>query len=292
MQEFLPNTYPIGEANPCPQCPVGFIYRTSGGNLEREAGQIQLRRRLRAGLTANLDYTFAKSIDDDAQVGGQGHTTASSTTAISTTAASTAPTASTGTAIVAQNWLDLRAERSLSSFDQRHLLNLTLQYTTGMGKGGGTLLSGWRGRAFKEWTVLAQVTAGSGLPQTPVYLAPVPGTGVTGTIRPDRTGAPLYIAANGYFLNSDAYTTPVNGQWGNAGRNSIRGPATFTMDAALARTLRLRGNYSLDVRLEANNVLNHATFTAWNTITNSTTFGLPASVNEMRSVQLSGRFRF
>jgi hypothetical protein len=67
---------------------------------------------------------------------------------------------------------------------------------------------------------------------------------------------------------------------------------TFTMDAALARTLRLHGNNSLDLRLEANNVLNHATFTGWNTITNSTTFGLPASVNAMRSVQLSGRFRF
>ena len=65
-QEFLPNTYPIGAVNPCPQCPVGFVYRTSGGNLEREAGEIQLRRRLRAGVTASLDYTYAKSVDDDA----------------------------------------------------------------------------------------------------------------------------------------------------------------------------------------------------------------------------------
>ncbi len=288
-QEFLPNTYPIGAVNPCPKCTVGYTYRTSGGNLEREAVQVQLRRRLRAGFTANLDYTFAKSIDDDTQVGGQGHTAANSATASS---ASSASTASTSTPIVAQNWLNLRAERSLSSFDQRNLLNLILQYTTGMGKGGGTLLSGWRGRAFKEWTVLAQVNAGSGLPQTPVYLAPVPNTGVTGTIRPDRTSAPLYTASAGYFLNSAAYATPASGQWGNAGRNSIRGPATFTMNAALARTLRLHGNYSLDLRLEADNVLNHATFTGWNTITNSTTFGLPASVNAMRSVQLNGRFRF
>ena len=287
-QEFLPNTYPIGAANPCSLCPVGFIYRTSGGNLERQSLEVQLRRRLRAGFTANLDYTFAKAIDDDAQVGGQGHTVANSSTAIST---SSAPV---GSPIVAQNWLDLRAERSLSSFDQRNLLNVTLQYTTGMGKGGGTLLSGWRGRAFKEWTVLTQVTAGSGLPETPVYLAAVPNTGVTGTIRPDRTSAPLYTSSNGYFLNSEAYATPASGQWGSAGRNSIRGPVSFTMNAALARTLRLHGNNSLDLRLEADNVLNHATFTAWNTIwtANSPTFGLPASVNSMRNVQISGRFRF
>jgi hypothetical protein len=287
-QEFLPNTYPIGATNPCPQCPVGFVYRTSGGNLEREAGQIQLRRRLRAGFTATLDYTFAKSVDDDSQVGGQGHVSANSATAISTSSSA----ASSAASILAQNWLDLRAERSPSSFDQRHLLSTQLQYTTGMGKGGGSLLSGWRGRAFKEWTVLAEITAGSGLPETPIYLAAVPNTGVTGSIRPDRTSAPLYIAANGSFLNSAAYAPPASGQWGGAGRNSIRGPATFTMNAAFARTLRIRGNDSLDLRVEADNVLNHATFTAWDTITNSSTFGLPASVNAMRNVQLSGRFRF
>jgi trimeric autotransporter adhesin len=141
---------------------------------------------------------------------------------------------------------------------------------------------------------LTQITAGSGLPETPVYLAPVPGTGVTGTLRPDRTSAPLYTSSNGYFLNSGAYATPISGQWGSAGRNSIRGPISFTMNAALARTLRLHGNNSLDLRLEADNVLNHATFTAWNTIwtANSPTFGLPASVNAMRNVQISGRFRF
>jgi hypothetical protein len=291
-QEFLPNTYPIGATNPCPQCPVGFIYRTSGGNLEREAGQIQLRRRLRAGLTATLDYTFSKSVDDDSQVGGQGHVVATSASASSSGSSSGA----SASAIVAQNWLDLRAERSLSSFDQRNLLNVQLQYTTGLGMGGGTLLGGWRGRAFKEWTVLTQITAGSGLPETPIYPAAALGTGVANSIRPDRTSAPLYTASNGYFVNSAAFTAPVNGQWGDAGRNSIRGPATFTMNAALARTLRIHGNDSLDVRLEANNVLNHATFTAWNTVwspnTNSTTFGLPESVNAMRNVQLSGRFRF
>ncbi|HEX5283401.1 MAG TPA: carboxypeptidase regulatory-like domain-containing protein [Bryocella sp.] len=289
-QEFLPNTYPIGATNPCPQCPTGFIYRTSGGNLERQAAQLQLRRRLRAGITATLDYTFAKAVDDDSSVGGQGHVAASSASAASSSTASSATPA--GPPIVAQNWLNLRAERSLSSFDQRHLLNFIMQYTTGMGKGGGTLLSGWRGRAFKEWTVLAQVNAGSGLPETPIYISPVLGTGFANIMRPDRTSAPVYASANGYFLNWQAYAAPAAGHWGDTGRNSIRGPMTFTMNAALARTLRVRANDSLDIRIEADNLLNHASFTAWNTIWNPTTFGLPASVNAMRSVQLVGRFRF
>src|SRR5882757_6888810 len=52
VQQFLPNTYPIGGVNVCPECPIGFIYRTSNGNSTRDAGQLQLRRRLRSGFTA------------------------------------------------------------------------------------------------------------------------------------------------------------------------------------------------------------------------------------------------
>ena len=63
------------------------------------------------------------------------------------------------------------------------------QYTTGVGVGGGTLLDGLKGSLLKGWTVTSQLNAGSGLPLTPVYLTSVPGTGVTGTIRPDATGA-------------------------------------------------------------------------------------------------------
>ena len=66
-----------------------------------------------------------------------------------------------------------------------------VQYTTGIGVAGGALLDGMKGTLFKGWTFTSQLTTGSGLPLTPVYLAPVPGTGVTGTIRPSLTGASL-----------------------------------------------------------------------------------------------------
>ena len=38
---------------------------------------------------------------------------------------------------IAQHWLNLRAERSLSTFDQRHLLIVQAQYTSGQGLEGG-----------------------------------------------------------------------------------------------------------------------------------------------------------
>ncbi len=287
MQQFLPNTYPIGAANPCPKCQAGFVYRTSNGNSTREAAQFQLRRRLRSGFTATLLYTYAKALDDDAQVGAQGHVVGSTGAAAAT---SSSQPASTPT--IAQDWLNLGGERGLSTFDQRHLLKVQVQYTTGMGLGGGTFLNGWKGRLLKEWTVLTQISAGSGLPETPVYLAAVPGTGVTGTIRPDLTGQPIYQAAAGYFLNVAAFAAPASGAWGNARRDSITGPGQFSLDGSLARTFRLRDPLNLDIRLDATNLLNHAVFSAWNTTVNSTIFGLPASTNAMRSLQLTGRLRF
>jgi trimeric autotransporter adhesin len=268
-QMFLPNTYPTGAANPCTSCPAGYAYLASNGHSNRQAGQVQLRRRLRNGFTAELQYTFSKSIDD-AALGGRGQ----------------------GSPVIAQNWLDLRAERSLSSFDQRHLLNCQIQYTSGMGVAGGTLWGGWMGRLLKEWTFGTDLTAGSGLPLTPVVLKEIAGTGFTGTLRPDRTGAPIYAAGGGLFLNAAAYSLPADGHWGNAGRNSITGPAQFVLNTSIGRTLRARDRVAVDLRIDAANALNHVTFPGWNTNVASTQFGLPTTANSMRSVQTTLRAKF
>jgi hypothetical protein len=295
VQQFLPNTYPIGATNPCPGCPLGFVYQTSGGDSTRQSGQIQLRRRLLNGFTASLLYTFSKSIDDDAFLGGLGHVTASAQGQSSSDSTFTgAPTlsAATPTPAIAQNWLDLNAERSLSSFDQRHLLSMQVQYTSGEGLGGGTLMTGWPGRLFKGWTVLNKIVVGTGLPETPVYLGAVPGTGFTGTIRPDPTGAPISTSGASPHLNIAAYTAPLPGQWGTAGRNSITGPDQFSLDSSLARTFRPNTRFYLDARVDATNLLNHGVFTGWNTTINSTQFGLPVAANPMRSLEISLRLRF
>ena len=264
MQEFLPNTYPAGAANPCPSCPIGFAYIASNGNSTRESGQFQIRRRLQNGLAASLQYTFSKSIDDSAMVG----------------------------AVAAQNWLDLAAERGLSTFDQRHLLSAQIQYTTGMGLRGGTLLTGWRGAVFKEWTVGTTITAGSGLPLSPAILAPVQGTGITGPVRPDYTGAPLYSAPQGLFLNPAAYAIPPAGEWGNAGRDTITGPSQFALNAALGRTFRLTDRFNLDLHMDATNALNHVTYPTYSTNISTAQFGLPPVANAMRSIQTTVRVRF
>jgi hypothetical protein len=264
VQSFLPNTYPVGAVNPCPACQPGYTYQTSNGNSTRESGSLQLRRRFHNGFQASANYTYSKSIDD-AALGGRGQ----------------------GTAVIAQNWLDLAGERGLSPFDQRHLLSAQLQYSTGVGIRGGGLLSGWRGAIVKGWTAVTNITAGSGMPETPIYSQTVAGTGVVGPIRPMYTGAGIYDAPTGHFLNPAAYTAPPAGFWGDAGRDSIVGPNRFSMNASMARTFS-----KLDLRVDAANALNHASYTSWVANISSSQFGLANPPGSMRSLKLTLRWRF
>lgn len=270
MQEFLPNTYPAGAVNPCPACPAGFVYLASNGSSTRHAAQFEVRRRLRNGLTSTVQYTLSKATDD--------------------AGAFTGVNLSGGA--IAQDWLNLGAERGPSNFDQRHLLSVQFQYTTGIGVAGGALLTGKAGTLVKGWTFTSQLTAGSGLPVTPVFLTSVPGTGVTGTIRPSLTGAALDAVAAGSYANPAAFAAPAAGQWGSAGRNTITGPAQFGLNAGIARTFPLGERLNLDWRIDATNVLDRVTYSAISAIVGSPQFGLPNRANVMRRVQTTMRLRF
>jgi hypothetical protein len=264
VQQFLPNTFPVGAANPCAACPSGFSYMTSNGDSTRQAGTFQLRRRLRQGLAAEVQYTWAKALDD-AALGGSG-------------------------LLIAQNWLDLRAERGRSNFDQSHAAVFLAQYTTGAGAGG--FLTGRKGAFLREWTVVTQVNSGTGLPLTPTSFSAVNGTGVTGSVRASYTGADPYAAPGGLHLNPAAFAAPAPDQWGNAGRNSLTGPAQFSLNASAGRTFRWGDHLNADLRVDATNALNHPVFPSWNTVIGSAQFGLPNPANQMRTLQTTLRVRF
>jgi hypothetical protein len=147
-------------------------------------------------------------------------------------------------------------------------------------------------RWARDWNWSLQWAAGSGLPLTPQWLAPVPGTGVINSWRPDYTGANLYQAPNGLQLNPAAFAPPRPGQWGNAGRYSINGPRQIAVNSSLTRLFRTKGRTVWELRGEAANVLNNATFPHWNTVIGNAQFGAPTAGNPMRMVQLLGRVRF
>jgi hypothetical protein len=267
VQQFLPNTFAPGAINPCPACPIGFAYVTSTGSLLRNSGQIQVRRRMRGGLTASAQYTLAKATDNASTFSGTSGTSA-------------------------QNWLDLAAEHGPSNDDQRHQFGAQVQYTTGVGPMGGAFLSGVPGALVKGWTLAGQLVIGSGRPLTPVYSTALPGAAINGTVRAALTGADVNAVPDGYYLNPLAYTIPAAGDWGDAGRNSVRGPRQFSLNAGITRSFPVTQRLNIDWRIDATNLLNRVTYSTVSTILNSPQFGLATSTNDMRKIQTSIRVRF
>ena len=122
QQQFLPNTYPAGAANPCPACPSGYAYLARRTGTPR-ANSIQIRS-CDAGcgeaLAAEASYTYSKSIDNGSPRHGS-------------------------RTVTAQNWLAPGvADRGLSNFDQRHLFNLQGAVHNRNGQHGG-MGGGWKG---------------------------------------------------------------------------------------------------------------------------------------------------
>ncbi|MBI4878021.1 MAG: TonB-dependent receptor [Acidobacteria bacterium] len=267
-QQSIPNSVAPGAVESV--FPHGFTYETSNGNSIYHAAQFQLNRRFRSGLGAHASYQFSKSIDN-AGTGGRGQ----------------------GGTPVAQNWLDLAAERGLSSFDARHNLNVMMQYSTGMGRAGGTLVSGWKGALLKDWTVSGNISLRSGSPFTATAggnRSQVGGTAVGNTVRADATGLP--VSVEGMLFNTAAFALPAAGQWGSAGRNTIPGPTTFFLNGGLGRTIRLGERRSVDLQFQSQNLLNHVTVTNWGTVLGSANYGLATSAAAMRKITLNLRFRF
>lgn len=249
-----------------------FILETSQGDSIIHSGSVRVRKRLRHGMSASGTYVFSKSIDNASSIGGVA-------------------------VVVAQNDLDLAAERGLSSFDQRHRFtgNFLVELPFGTGKKwlnrGGAL-----GEVFGDWQWSGDFTIASGLPFTPRILGAFTDVtqGVNGTLRADLTGAPIALASPTVldWFNTAAFVAPPSGQFGDARRNIITGPGQLTFDMAVSKTLLAHDIRALELRLAANNVFNRPQFTAIDAVLNSPTFGQVINVGAMRRVSLTARYRF
>jgi len=78
--------------------------------------------------------------------------------------------------------------------------------------------------------------------------------------------------------------------FGNAGRNTVRGPKFWQLDTALSKTFGLAGPARFEFRLEAFNLLNHTNFRAPNGNRSSGAFGMITSAYDARQLQLGFKF--
>jgi hypothetical protein len=215
-------------------------------------------------------YTFSKSIDDASSFSGTGGTTVQ----------------------FINNWT---AERGLSSFDQRHKLSFTYTLSSPVGVRGMMRNGGWKTAALAGWTMNGNLTAATGMPLTATVsgnLANTGGVSALGTLRAEATGLPV-TGGNYPYFNELAFTTPPPGEYGNAGRGTITGPNQFSLNASLNRAFRFgETRRQLQLRLTANNVLNHVYISGFGTTVNSQTYGLPTAASATRTITLLLRFNF
>ncbi len=249
-----------------------FLWESSEADSILHSGTVRLRQRMHNGLSLGGAYTFSHSIDNASTIGG-------------------------GAVVVAQNDLDLAAERGRSSFDQRNKLTADYVFELPFGSNKRWLSGeGWRAKALGDWQISGDASLGSGLPFTARILGDFSDVsrGTNGTLRANATGQPVSLDHPTIleFFNTAAFAVPPRGTFGNAGRNTIGGPGQVNLNMALTKNIPLRESRALEIRAQANNIFNIPQFTSLNTVVNSIGFGQVVGVAAMRRIQFVTRFRF
>jgi hypothetical protein len=254
-----------------------FLYETSGAASIYNGLQVTLRRQFHSGFSMSGNFTWAKSIDDAASVGGSGRN-------------------------VPQNSFDLQAERARSNFDIRNRLvvNHTYEFPFGeqrhfLNRGGAVA------RVIGNWQISGVTTLQTGGPLTAQVAGNQSnnnGSGAFASERPNATGLPVSLPradrSTRDFFNTAAFALPASGQLGTAGRNTITGPGMVNFNMSLGRFFTFSREKNLRARfsIDTSNTFNHPNYGGVATIINAQNFGWVTSVGSMRAVTFSLRMNF
>ncbi len=272
--------------------------------------QLEVRHRVKSGLSFEWNYTFSKVLSD-ADGDSQSRV---------------------------QHFLDLAnpaIERSRANFDQTHMVKADVFYDLPLGT-GHRLHYGPLNRVIGGWTVSAVWSWNSGAPfsilsgrgtlnRSYAYLGL--GTACTSGCRsyyntadtdltmaqlnsivkfqmtgngPYMISQPAINPADGTGVNNDG-STPFTGQvFFNPGagtlgvlqRRLFDGPWIFSLDMSALKTIKLRERQSVEIRMDAFNAPNHTSFYAGDQNINSTTFGVVGGDYGSRVVQFGAHYRF
>jgi hypothetical protein len=240
--------------------------------------QVSLNKRLSHGLLFSFNYTYSKAIDD---VQDYGLYTASP-----------------------QNMNCLSCDRGLGTNDIRNNASANFIYTLPFGKGQRFLgnTNGFTQRVLGGWQFNLLALAHSGIAYTPMIGVNTSGDSNTTNQRPNVVAGVSSVPSNQSitdFWNPAAFSIPVKGTFGNAGRGSLTGPDFWNFDTSLFKDIPFSERTKLTFRAEIFNVFNHPNFdTPYNIVGTSTfgqilnTFGRTLGNGTSRQMQLSLRFSF
>jgi hypothetical protein len=286
------NTYRAARENPANGIPANFFEANPNALFARaltndsmsnyNALELEVRRRLSAGLQFQVDYTFSKALSDarDAQGNNQSDLVSFRT--------------------LRNKGLDY----AINNQDQRHrfVANAIYDLPFGNGRRYFTGSNGVVNRIVGGWSVGSIVVWQT---RPPIYVAsnrstfnnfnpgnnPVDLVGMTFAEFKKNLG--VYRTAQGIFFINPAllnvtvsatgavssvpkpglFAAPAVGSFGNFPINSLRGPAYFNWDASLVKRIPITEQVRLEIKTTFINALNHANFVYNTQNIDSTSFG-------------------
>jgi hypothetical protein len=202
--------------------------------------QATINKRMTSGLSFAVNYTWSHFLDDQdssgwgSRAGQQNY----------------------------QNSYKPSLNYANSNFDQRHALKGNVVYELPFGQGKqflnhNQLLDGIIG----GWQASGTVILLSGNPFT-VFANDNTSFAQAGSLFPNSTGVspkPLHRSINEWY-NPAAFSQPAPGTFGNVGRNSVTGPGINQVNLSAGKTFSLLEGIKLQIRADATNAFNHASF--------------------------------
>jgi len=223
--------------------PTGLVWLETSTDSRYNALQASVTRRLSSGLRLLASYTWSKSLDNNSGSG----------------------TGATFTGFDGdQNRLDLN--RGPSDFDRTHRLVVNFSYNIPRW-GFGLNDTAFGKRIFDGWQLAGVVVTQSG---TPFSILDTSGAALYGTANSRASFAPgatvetatlsgrVQDRLNEYF--SRAAFVRAGNEFGDSGRNILRGPRQRNLDLAVNKRFPLMERISLEWRAEFFNLLNLVNF--------------------------------
>ena len=234
---------PVG-TRPNPYLGAGFFWFTEG-NSSYNALQVDVTKRLSAGLLFRVNYTWSKNLDMNSGLTG-------------------AQANNQSQMILDRN--DLPRDWGPSALNVEHQASISGSYELPFGHGKHWLANnnGVENKLVGGWQLNAITTLLSGFPFTPVI-----GTNRSGdgdTRNPDRPSlnpsfsGPIILGRPNQWYNPSAFILPALGTYGNLGRGTFNGPGLAELDLSMFKNTTITERTTLQFRAEFFNILNHANF--------------------------------
>jgi hypothetical protein len=164
---------------------------------------------------------------------------------------------------------DLRRNRALAGFDRTHNLEMYAVYNSPFGKGQKWLTTGAGGKILGNWNVTPVLSRYSGTP----FSVTTSGTSCNcpGNTQTADQIEPTVAILGGHGPNSPYFdplafaaltssSSQAGVRFGTSGRDIVRGPGFFNLNASLVRDFNLTERFKLQFRAEAYGLTNTPNF--------------------------------